>query len=61
MLGVFPDAAVIAHTLRYVQNRVVSNLYCRARYFMKYVRSTNICVSGWWKKGTCQVQTIMMF
>ncbi|XP_034246476.1 brachyurin-like [Thrips palmi] len=48
------DAEDISPKLRFVQNRVVSNLYCRARYFMKHVRDSNICVSGWWKKGTCQ-------
>ncbi|XP_034234588.1 collagenase-like [Thrips palmi] len=40
--------------LRFVTSRVVSNLYCRARFFFRYVQKTNICVSGWWAKGTCQ-------
>lgn len=44
----------VAPVLHFVQSRVVTNLYCRARFFFQAVNPTNICVSGWWAKGTCQ-------
>ncbi|KAK3919486.1 Chymotrypsin BI [Frankliniella fusca] len=44
----------VASVLHFVKSRVVTNFYCKLRYFFNYVRDTNICISGWWAKGTCE-------
>ncbi|XP_052132727.1 brachyurin-like [Frankliniella occidentalis] len=48
------DADSVADTLHFVKSRIVTNLYCKVRYFLNYVRDTNVCISGWWAKGTCE-------
>lgn len=43
----------ISPVLRYTSNKIVSNFYCKFRFFFMIVGDGNICMSGWGWKGAC--------
>jgi len=43
----------IAPVLRYTSNKIVSDFYCKFRFFFLLAGDGNICMSGWGWKGAC--------